>query len=154
VLDAYVGAGFRPDGNPYADELLDVAARHREAAVLVATTATHPLAGTVTFALPGSPWAEVAAPDEAELRMLAVAPDVRGQGVGQALVAACVDRARAAGMAGVAISTTTWMADAHRLYARLGFVRTPERDWSPRPGIDLWVLRLALGEPRPGRGDA
>ena len=33
---------------------------------------------------------------------------------------------------------------AHRLYARLGFVRIPERDWSPFPGVDLWALRLPL----------
>ena len=34
---------------------------------------------------------------------------------------------------------------AHRLYARLGFVRTPERDWTPMPGVNLLALRLDLG---------
>lgn len=35
-------------------------------------------------------------------------------------------------------------ANAHRLYERLGFVRLPEKDWSPLPGIDLLGLRLDL----------
>ena len=29
------------------------------------------------------------------------------------------------------------MTAAGRLYLRLGFARTPERDWSPEPGVDL-----------------
>ena len=36
------------------------------------------------------------------------------------------------------------MATAHRLYERLGFVRTPERDWSPSPDVDLLAYRLPL----------
>jgi hypothetical protein len=36
------------------------------------------------------------------------------------------------------------MAAAHRLYARLGFVRVPERDWEPVPGVQLLGFRLDL----------
>jgi hypothetical protein len=28
------------------------------------------------------------------------------------------------------------MHAAHRIYERLGFVRTPERDWNPVPHLD------------------
>ena len=36
------------------------------------------------------------------------------------------------------------MADAHRLYTRLGFERVPDRDWEPVPGVSLiaFIKRL------------
>ena len=42
------------------------------------------------------------------------------------------------------LSTDPRMTAAHRLYGRLGFTRLPERNWSPRPGIDLLVYALEL----------
>jgi hypothetical protein len=36
---------------------------------------------------------------------------------------------------------------AHRLYARLGFGRLPERDWEPVPGITLLAFGATTGEP-------
>jgi ribosomal protein S18 acetylase RimI-like enzyme len=82
--------------------------------------------------------------DEAAFRMLAVDPGARGQGVGEALVRTCLDRARAAGRARMVLSTGELMTAAHRLYERLGFQRLPERAWAPRPGIDLRVYALDL----------
>ena len=39
------------------------------------------------------------------------------------------------------------MTAAHRLYERLGFVRAPERDWSPVRDLDpLWVFTRELGQ--------
>jgi ribosomal protein S18 acetylase RimI-like enzyme len=76
--------------------------------------------------------------------MLVVDPAARGQGVGQLLVRACLDRARAAGKHRMVISTDPRMTTAHRLYERLGFSRLPERDWSPIPGTDLLVYSRDL----------
>jgi ribosomal protein S18 acetylase RimI-like enzyme len=42
------------------------------------------------------------------------------------------------------LSTSTAMTTAHRLYERLGFVRLPERDWSPVPGVHLLAYVLDL----------
>jgi hypothetical protein len=36
------------------------------------------------------------------------------------------------------------MVRAHRIYERLGLVRTPDRDWSPMPGVELITYRLDL----------
>ena len=36
------------------------------------------------------------------------------------------------------------MRAAHRLYERTGFRRLPERDWSPRPGVQLLAYSLEL----------
>jgi hypothetical protein len=62
-------------------------------------------------------------------------------------VRACLDRARAAGARRVVISARDFVPGPLRLYARMGFVRVPERDWSPAPGVDLIVLRIDLGAP-------
>jgi ribosomal protein S18 acetylase RimI-like enzyme len=42
------------------------------------------------------------------------------------------------------LSTKPEMTVAQRLYARLGFSRTPERDWEYRPGKGLLTFRLAV----------
>ena len=80
-----------------------------------------------------------------ELRLLAVAPAARGLGVGGALVAECARRARRMGAAALGLHTSRSMGAAMRLYARLGFVRDPARDFQP-PGAELvegYVLPLA-----------
>ncbi|GMA88558.1 hypothetical protein GCM10025868_38080 [Angustibacter aerolatus] len=55
----------------------------------------------------------------------------------EALVRACVDRARSEGRGRILLSTQTQMHAAQRLYGRLGFVRRPDLDWVPEPGVDL-----------------
>jgi ribosomal protein S18 acetylase RimI-like enzyme len=76
--------------------------------------------------------------------MLAVAPAARGRGVGAALVDLVVDRFRREGASAIVMSTLARMQAAHRIYQRAGFVRDPERDWSPLPGVDLITYRLDL----------
>ncbi|THA80516.1 GNAT family N-acetyltransferase [Streptomyces sp. A0592] len=146
TAQAYLADGhldFNED-DAYLNVLRDVAGRAALAKVLVAERDGQVLGG-VTFAAPGSPLADIAGPDEAEFRMLAVAHAARGQGAGEALVRACVERARAVeGVTGVVLSTQRSMAGAHRIYARLGFVRTPERDWAPIEGLTLLTYRLKL----------
>ncbi|MFC9913836.1 GNAT family N-acetyltransferase [Streptomyces sp. NPDC059862] len=133
------------ENDPYLPELKNVAKRAAAAEVLVATT-TDEAIGTVTFVpVGGGPMADIAGPGEAEIRMLAVAPEARGKGAGEALVRACVDRA--AGAERIVLSTQRSMHAAHRLYERLGFVRTPERDWNPVPHLDditLLTYQLTL----------
>jgi len=130
----------------YEVELRDVARRAEGADVFVAVDETGALLGSVAFATFGSEYAEQAEPGEAVFRMLAVASVARGQGVGEALVQACVDRARALRLCRLRLSTQAIMRDAHRLYERMGFVRTPENDWTVRPGIDLMTYALDLTE--------
>jgi GNAT superfamily N-acetyltransferase len=78
--------------------------------------------------------------------MLAVAPTARGAGVGAALVALVVERFRDEGASGIVMSTLDRMRAAHRIYERAGFVRDPDRDWSPVPGVDLITYRLDLDQ--------
>ena len=131
----------------YEPELRDVARRAREAVVLVALdeSADPPLLGCVTY-VPGpeSPWAELLEPGEAAIRMLAVDATARGRGVGTALAAACIARAREEGRAAVFLHSLAYMRAAQAIYARLGFIRRPDRDWEPVPGIRLLGFALAL----------
>ncbi|MFD8910549.1 GNAT family N-acetyltransferase [Streptomyces sp. NPDC059575] len=123
------------EGDAYLAELRDVAKRAAAAEVLVAVR-DGVLLGGVTFVPSGGPMADIAGEGEAEIRMLAVGHAGRGRGVGEALVRACVERARAVeGCVRLVLSTQPTMYTAHRVYARLGFVRTPERDWNPMPGL-------------------
>jgi ribosomal protein S18 acetylase RimI-like enzyme len=140
---AAVSEEQRPDGFDYSVTLGDVAARAPHGEVLVAVDGDKVL-GCVTYVQPGSPYAEISGPDEAEFRMLAVAPSAQGRGVGAALVQACLDRASRQGYAAVAICVRDFSASAKRLYARFGFERVPERDWSPVPSVRLEALRLKL----------
>ncbi|WP_327416238.1 GNAT family N-acetyltransferase [Streptomyces sp. NBC_01233] len=146
TAQAYLADGhldFNEDDG-YLNVLRDVAGRAALAEVLVAERDGLILGG-VTFAAPGSPLADIAGPDEAEFRMLAVAREGRGRGAGEALVRACIERARAIeGVSGMVLSTQHSMTGAHRIYARLGFVRVPERDWAPIPGLTLLAYRLNL----------
>ncbi|MEU3774016.1 GNAT family N-acetyltransferase [Streptomyces sp. NPDC032472] len=143
---AYTGDGLldQNEDDTYLNVLRDVAGRAGVGEVLVAVQDGQVLGG-VTFAAPGSPLADVAGPHEAEFRMLAVAPEARGKGVGEALVRACIERARALeGVTALVLSTQPAMLGAQRIYARLGFVRTPELDWSPIPALTLLTYRLEL----------
>jgi ribosomal protein S18 acetylase RimI-like enzyme len=155
-------AAYRADwqvtpGHPYERVLADVAGRAGAGELLVAiapelsrrsagpaSPAAGRVVGAVLFVLPGSRYAELAGPGEAEFRMLAVDPAAQRRGVGEALVRTCLERAAGLGCRAVRIFTRDFAQPAQRLYQRLGFVRTPERDWRPRRDVNLIALRIDL----------
>ena len=147
VVRAYRALGGGGDAHEaYLEHVRDAAGRARHCPVLVAVDeGTGEVLGSVTY-VPGqgNAFAELAGEGEGEFRMLGVAPEAQGRGVGAALVRACIARARADGRHGIVISTTPVMHAAHRLYEHLGFRRAPERDWVPVPGVELWAYVLAL----------
>ncbi|MGK5742609.1 GNAT family N-acetyltransferase [Micromonospora sp. URMC 103] len=145
TVAAYEADGQLKGENGYGAVLADVATRADDGEVLVVEDPAGAVLGSVTFVLPGTRYAELSGPGEAEFRMLAVDPAAQGLGAGAALARACIDRARELGCSAVVICVREGMAaTAHRLYQRLGFVRTPEKDWSPVPGVALLALRLEL----------
>ncbi|WP_406282976.1 GNAT family N-acetyltransferase [Embleya sp. NBC_00896] len=143
-------AGLVAADREYVNDLRRAAHRAENSELLVAVDEkTGVILGTVAFAVPGSAYAEVSQEGEGEFRMLAVRPDARGRGIGEALVEACLDRARRHGFTAVAISTVWDMRAAHRLYARMGFHRAPERDWWPVPEVELICYLKDLREVPP-----
>jgi ribosomal protein S18 acetylase RimI-like enzyme len=136
-------APFLHDDHHYVATLRDAAARAAAAELLVATDGAT-LLGTVTFVPDGGPLGEIAEPDEAEFRMLAVDPAAQGCGVGTALLERVLTESRRHGKRGVVCSSLAEMRAAHAIYERLGFRRAPERDWSPVAGVDLLAFAVAL----------
>ncbi|MEV0035031.1 GNAT family N-acetyltransferase [Streptomyces sp. NPDC050804] len=149
---AYLGDGLLDFGedDSYLPTLRDVARRAAEAVVLAAVDPDGTVLGGVTFVPSGGPWADIARDGETEFRMLAVDRAARGRGVGEALVRACVTRAQdTEGCVRIVLSTQSAMRQAHRIYERLGFTRTPDRDWEPYPGLPLLAYTLDLRPPTP-----
>lgn len=141
---AYEAAGQITDESPYREALADAASRYRQAQLLVAERAGN-IVGTVTICRAHSPFSEVGLQDELEFRFLAVDPDHWGTGVADALMQACEDEARATEARALMICVRDTNTGAAAMYARRGFTRVPERDWTPLPEVHL----LALTRPVP-----
>jgi GNAT superfamily N-acetyltransferase len=146
TLDAYLRVPGVAEHADYLEELADVAGRAAQVPVLVAVDATdRRVLGGVAYVPGPGPLAEAEGEDEAGFRMLAVAPDAQGRGVGRALVAACIERARLAGKRRLVLLTLPTMTAAHALYARTGFSRDEANDWEYEPGRWLWGFSMELG---------
>lgn len=141
TASTYLAEGYADED--YAVTLRDVAARASQTTILVALVEGR-LAGSLTVVTGGGDYAEQAESGAAVVRMLVTDPQLRGSGVGTALVTEAITRARRARCSVVRLSTGVRMHAAHRLYERLGFTRTPERDWSPVPGVELLTYVLPL----------
>jgi ribosomal protein S18 acetylase RimI-like enzyme len=124
---AYVEGGFTPA--EVAKTLFAASAVRARGELLVVRPAQgDELVGMVIVVPPTSPARKLAEADEAEMHLLAVAPEQRGHGVGGALVRAAVASARQAGWARMVLWTQPTMASARKLYEAEGFVRAPARD--------------------------
>jgi GNAT superfamily N-acetyltransferase len=149
TVAAYVGDGFIAPDSSYVAVLRDAATRAEQAELLVAEL-DGAVVGTVTYCRGAGAYSNIGGPEDAEFRMLAVAAAARGNGIAGALVQLCIDKARATGCRALRLSTQTDMRVAHRIYERMGFVRTPERDWRPGPqavGDLLLTYALPLDPP-------
>jgi len=144
TVQAYSADGYVTAHDDYAKTLADATSRFRDAEVLVAVDETGEILGSVTVVRAGTPYAEISQPGEVEFRMLSVSTAARGRGVGEALVRAVIDKARAAGASQVVLSSSEKMVAAHRLYQRLGFTRLPDRDWAPVPGLALMAYGYGM----------
>ena len=133
----------------YRQNILATLADVQPAAQIVADQESH-IVGTVllypaetVIANPGGVPVTLTWP---EVRLLAVAPTARGQGVGAALMQECVRRARQSGARVLTLHTADIMEAAMRLYARMGFQRAPDLDFQPAPGVTIKGYRLSLDE--------
>lgn len=84
-----------------------------------------------------------------EVRLLAVAPASRGQGIGGALMRECARRARRSGAQALALHTSDIMSVAMRMYERMGFVRAPELDFHVYVDLTIKGYLLNLHVPAP-----
>ena len=76
-----------------------------------------------------------------EVAKMAVADSHKGQGIGNGLMQACVDKARAVGAPRLYLETNSSLAPALAVYRRHGFVEItdPARTVSPYARADVWM---------------
>jgi ribosomal protein S18 acetylase RimI-like enzyme len=108
----------------YLERIADVAGRAERAIVLVAVE-DRGIVGSLALELDR----RVNARDEpleshrAHIRMLGVAPDRQGRGIGTALMRSAEDRARRAGKREITLHTNAPMTAAQAMYRSLGYER-------------------------------
>lgn len=145
-IAAYEAGGFMSADSAYAPTLRDLGA-DGNGRVLVATVPApdaRQIVGTIMLQTWPHTGPVVAGPHEAEIRALAVSPQSQGMGIGRTLLQHALERAGQLGVPRLVLCTEPAMRVAHRLYEQAGFVRLPERDWSPSPGTRLLVYGLNL----------
>jgi ribosomal protein S18 acetylase RimI-like enzyme len=116
---------------------------HSEPGVVIVAEAKGKIQGVVKFYPDASQaglghWPRQAA----SMRILAVAPESRGQGYGILLARECVQRAQALKIPTIYLYTGTFMHVARHIYEKLGFRRVTEFDKDPGPiayRLDLQV---------------
>ncbi len=130
----------------YARTLPDTRPRVEQGTLLVAVDGGGEVVGTVTLYLKPQPTSGHWRDEDAVIRFLAVRPDRRRQGIGEALLKECIERAAAAGRRRLALQTTPSMNTARDMYLRRGFVHDPDGDMVAR-GFDLAGYALHLTAP-------
>ena len=115
----------------YLASALDLEGRLRDGGTVLVAERDGAIVGTVTYfqdarweAMPMDPPLGTAG-----LRATAVHPVHQGLGIGRALVAACLERARGHAAERMLLHTAAFMVPAIELYERLGFVREPSLDY-------------------------
>ena len=81
------------------------------------------IVGAVAYIAPHKPKSDIFQPAWPIMRMLVVAPEAQGKGVGRALAHACIARARRDGATEFALHTSELMRVALPMYERMGFQR-------------------------------
>jgi ribosomal protein S18 acetylase RimI-like enzyme len=102
------------------------------------------LVGAVIYYSPGASDSRLFQPEWASIRMLAVSPQQRGQGIGQQLSWKCIHRAKQDRADIIGLHTSELMISARRMYERLGFQQDIELPNSL--GIRYWRYTLNLVE--------
>lgn len=122
--------------------LLNMAEIAKQGQIIVAQQ-EQKLLGSVVYFSPGSA-SSLFLTEWASLRMLAVLPYYRDQGIGQQLSWECVRRAKQDEAEVIGLHTSELMVAARRMYERLGFRQ--DRELSRSLGIRYWRYVLKLTE--------
>jgi len=150
-LAAYRADGFLAPDSGYAPRLRELGADGLGVVLVAIDGDGGPPLGTVMLQSWPDAGHVVQGPGEGEIRALAVRPEAQGAGVGRALLTAVIDRASREGISHLLLSTQPDMLAAHHLYEEAGFIRLPDRDWSPEPDEPLLAYGLLIGVAEVGK---
>lgn len=148
VQDAYRALPGYPADDQYDAMLADVAGRMHDGDVVIAVDGAT-VVGCLTF-VPGAgvEHFEFADHEATSFRYFGVAADVRGRGVGEAMVRWCIAETLRLGKPRLRIHTIDVMREAIRLYERMGFVRTPDEDFDYDGIVGLaYLLEVRTARP-------
>jgi ribosomal protein S18 acetylase RimI-like enzyme len=126
----------------YLEDIMDVRSRLPESELIVAEQEGR-LVGSVTLYLRRSK-SQVWPQGWASVRLLGVLPAYRNRGIGRELMEECIRRCKKEGVHILGLHTTEAMATAKKMYERMGFIRVPEFDFHPRPGVVVMAYRYDI----------
>lgn len=121
--------------------LLQVPTLAATATLLVAEQHGH-LTGSVLYFPPGTSDQRLFPRHWASMRLLAVSPECRGQGLGRLLTEACLTRARQDQAEFFGLHTSELMTTARQMYERMGF--REDGELPSHFGIRYWRFVLPL----------
>ena len=147
----YAAAGIAGIDSTYARFLADPQGRANAGGDIWAAIIDDEVVGSVTMCPFGSSLTVVCRDGEMEPRAIAVNDAHQRQSVGSDLVAASVKWAQERQFKAIVVCVTESNTPAHRLYARLGFTREPDRDWIAPDGTPLQTYSLSTEQPYCGR---
>ncbi len=101
------------------------------------------IVGSVGYCSAGNSNANIFSAEMASVVLLVVHPQHRGNGLGKALTAACIARARQDNAGAIGLFTSELMQPAHHVYRKLGFQL--ELELPSRYGIRYFRFVLSLG---------
>ncbi|KRF05018.1 GNAT family N-acetyltransferase [Arthrobacter sp. EH-1B-1] len=144
TVAAYSDAGYIDDEYAYNHILAAIEEGYSGSSLLVAESAGK-IVGSVFVTRAGGDFSDVAHDGELEFRMLAVEPGEQHKGIGHALVAAVIERARMdPDVSAVVLTIAPNMDGQHKLYESMDFVRVPARNFLLSDTFALHVYKLTL----------
>ena len=144
TVAAYSDAGYIDDEYAYNHILAAIEEGYSGSSLLVAESAGK-IMGSVFVTRAGGDFSDVAHDGELEFRMLAVEPGEQHMGIGHALVASVIARARKdPDVSAVVLTIAPNMDGQHKLYESMDFVRVPARNFLLSDTFALHVYKLTL----------
>lgn len=128
-----------------AEKMFDPAELRKCGEIVLARSPAGKLLGMVIFVHSTSQARQVAEVSEAEIHLLAVYPEARGQGIASHLIVACEQRAKSFGYSKIVLSTQQTMKKAHHVYEQLGYQPNSVRNWSKGTDKIYFVYEKSLG---------
>lgn len=132
---------FKQDWDGFITYAANTAALAQELDLIVAELDGN-IAGVIGYVRPQRPREEVFPPEWAVIRMLSVAPEARGHGIGRALTQECIARAKRDGASIIGLHTGPMFRTALELYLCMGF--TYQRALPDRRGHPVGLYAMAI----------
>jgi ribosomal protein S18 acetylase RimI-like enzyme len=132
LTEVYVGGGYTPPETAVG-LFAPTAVRQRGILIGARERAESTLAGMVVVVPPDSPARRLARSNQAEMHLLGVRPQYRGQGLGRMLVDEAIAAATRLGCTRLILWTQPSMEEAQQLYESAGFIHTGDMNRDGRP---------------------